>query len=100
MVITEHGFDKCSRLLLLLLAKSTAHLPGTEVSTVQSYRQKGGKRKGVKDKKSNIKEKAGHQEEERKHGNQQEGGRKKKTEAQPKQGPDPNVRWLHMANVA
>lgn len=91
MVITEHGFDKCSRLLLLLLARSTAHLPGAEISTVQSYRQKDGKRNGVKDRRKR-KEKAEHQEEERKHGNQQEGGRKKEAEAQPKQGPDPNVR--------
>lgn len=51
VVITEHGFDKCSRLLLLLLARSTAHLPGAEISTVQSYRQRGEKRNGVKHRK-------------------------------------------------
>jgi len=47
VVITERGFDKCSRLLRLLLATGTAHLPGAEASTVQSYRQRGEKRIGV-----------------------------------------------------
>lgn len=39
----EHSFDKCSRLLLLLLrARSAAHLPGAEISTVQSHGQRRG----------------------------------------------------------
>lgn len=37
----EHSFDKCSRLLLLLLrARSAAHLPGAQISTVQSHGQR------------------------------------------------------------
>lgn len=38
----EHSFDKCSRLLLLLLlrAQSAAHLPGARISTVQSHGQR------------------------------------------------------------
>lgn len=39
----EHSFDKCSRLLLLLLrARSAAHLPGAQISTVQSRGQRWG----------------------------------------------------------
>lgn len=76
VVITEHGFDKCSRLPMLLLARSTAHLPGAEISTVQPHRPRGGKRNGTyKTKEEERKGRISGRLED-----QQEGNRKRKTD--------------------